>query len=234
MRIERAAPEDMRAVRAIAARYDLMAEWPAPPDWLEHVLAMQGLWVARDNGEVCGFAGVVRDGGVTHLCDLFVEPDRLGRGTGKALLAAALPATGVRTTFASADPRALTLYVRAGLRPFAPLLYLAGAVAAGGATERVPVASVPSGRPAARGFLATTNAYALRAGDGSAVVRPVPGGALLGPGVADAGAVLAIAGAASAEYGTVKLALPGPHPALAPLLAAGMQLKDADTFMATE
>jgi GNAT superfamily N-acetyltransferase len=234
MEVERAAPEDLPAVRALAGRYGLTKEWPSPPDWLDHTLAARGLWVARLQDGIAGFAGVLDDGGVIHLCDLFVDPGRLGRGTGKALLAAAFPRDGARTTFASADPRALPLYVRAGLRPLAPILYLAGVVPGGGAAaERAPVETVPAGRPAALAFLATTAAYALRHGTGSAVVRPVPGGALLGPAVGGAEDVTALAAAASAAHGTVKLAVPGPHPAVGPLLEAGMRVADADTFMAT-
>ena len=234
MAVERAAQEDLPAVRALAARYGLTAEWPEPPDWLDHALAVRGLWVAREDGRIAGFASVLDDGGVVHLSDLFVDPDRLGRGTGKALLAAAFPRGGVRTTSASGDPRALPLYVRAGLRPLAPILYLAGAVPGDGAgAERVAVESVPAQRPAALAFLATTAAYGLRHGDASAVVRPVPGGAHLGPAVGGAEDVVALAAAASAAHGTVKLAVPGPHPALQALLDRGMRIKDTDTFMAT-
>ena len=240
MAVERAAQEDLAAVRALAARYGLTAEWPEPPDWIDHVLAVRGLWVAREDGRIAGFASVLDDGGVVHLSDLFVDPDRLGRGTGKALLAAAFPRGGVRTTSASGDPRALPLYVRAGLRPLAPILYLAGTVRGDGdgdgdgdGAERVAVESVPAQRPAALAFLATTAAYGLRHGDASAVVRPVPGGAHLGPAVGGAEDVAALAAAASAAHGIVKLAVPGPHPALHTLLDRGMRITDTDTFMAT-
>jgi hypothetical protein len=63
---------------------------------------------------------------LAHLADLFVRPDRLGTGIGNAILAAALPANGEPLTFASADPRALPLYVKHGMLPIAPLLYLTG------------------------------------------------------------------------------------------------------------
>ena len=224
----------MPAVRALADRYGLTGEWPRRPDWIDHLLARGGLWVDHLDGRAAGFAGVLRDGGATtHLTDLFVDPDALGRGTGKALLAAAFPPGGPRTTFASGDPRALPLYTRAGLRPLAPLLYLAGAMA-GAAAERIPVEAVPAGRPASLAFLAASGAYGLRAGEGSGVVRPVPGGAMLGPAVADAADLVALAGAVAAAHGRVKLAIPGPHPALQPLLEAGLRVADADTYMATE
>ena len=51
------------------------------------------------------------------LADLFVEPGRLGTGLGRPLLSALFEDAPVRATFASSDPRALPLYVRAGMTP---------------------------------------------------------------------------------------------------------------------
>ena len=51
------------------------------------------------------------------LADLFVEPGRLGQGLGRPLLTALFEDAPVRATFASSDPRALPLYVRAGMTP---------------------------------------------------------------------------------------------------------------------
>ena len=234
MAIRQAVADDLPPVRALAGRYGLLGEWPARPDWLDHLLASGGLWIAReDGGGIAGFCGVADDGGVVHLTDLFVDPDALGRGTGKALLAAAFPAGGVRTTLASADPRALPLYTRTGLRPLAPMLYLKGAVPGGGEAERIPVEAVPAGRPAALAFLAGTGAYALRAGEGRAVLRPSGDAVLLGPAVAGADDLLALVRAASAAHGVVKLTIGGPHPGLQALLEAGMRIVDLDTYMAT-
>jgi len=148
MRIERAAAEHLAGVRAIAASYGNLDEWPEHPDALDFELAEGALWVAHARGAVVGYAGVVRHGEIAHLADLFVARDRLGHGIGGALLDAALPRDGVRTTFASGDERALPLYVRAGLRPFAPLLYLGrreGAAPAGAA--RAPAVGPPGAAP---------------------------------------------------------------------------------------
>jgi GNAT superfamily N-acetyltransferase len=234
MAIRQARAADMPAVRTLVDRYGLTGEWPEKPDWIDHLLAQDGLWFDERDGRAAGFAGVLVDGGFTHLTDLFVDPDALGRGIGKALLAAAFPHDGARTTFASNDPRALPLYARAGLRPLAPLLYLRGAPrTSDNAAERIAVEAVPAGRPAALAFLASAGAYGLRAGEGRAVVRVVPGGAMLGPAVAGAADLVTLAGAVAAEHGEVKLALPGPHPALQPLLEAGLRIVDADTYMAS-
>jgi len=235
MAIRQAEADDLPAIRALAGRYGLLGEWPSRPDWLDHLLGAGGLWIAREDGAgIAGFCGIADDGGVVHLTDLFVDPDALGHGTGKALLAAAFPSGGVRTTLASGDPRALPLYARTGLRPLAPMLYLKGAVPGGGAgAERIPVEAVPADRPAALAFLAGTGAYALRAGEGSAVLRPLPDSVLLGPAVAGADDLLALVRAASAAHGVVKLTIGGPHPGLLALLEAGMRVVDMDTYMAT-
>jgi hypothetical protein len=91
-------------------------------------------------------------------------------------------------------------------------------------------------RPALLEFLAAAGAYALVAErPGSyAVVRPAPGGAWIGPAAAEARDLVAFAGAASAAHGRVRLALGGPHPALAPLLERGFRILGADTYMASE
>jgi GNAT superfamily N-acetyltransferase len=235
-----AGPPDLAGVREIAAGYGNLADWPRRPDYLDYELERSGLWVALDADAVVGFAGVLTDGGTAHLADAFVRPDRLGRGIGQALLDAALPRSLTRTTLASSDPRALPLYVRAGLRPLAPVLYLDGSVAGAGAGDQVGPAGVlerdAAGcgrrRPAALAFLERAGAHALVAGDRAyAVVRPAPGAAHIGPAAGDAGELVAFAAAASAEHGAVHLALPGPHPALRPLLAAGLRVGDADTYM---
>jgi GNAT superfamily N-acetyltransferase len=268
LRIERAEEEHLDGVRAIAASYGNLDEWRGRPDALDFELHEGALWVALEDGAVAGYAGVVRHGQIAHLADLFVARDRLGRGIGRRLLDATLPPDGVRIAFASGDERALPLYVRAGLRPLAPLLYLEGAPAVAGVEGAPAVAGVePSAHPAARAepsapaparaaladvadrdaiasgrerpellaFLEQAGAYAL-AGErpgAYAVVRPAPAGAWLGPAAADAGELLAFAAAAAAAHGSARLALCGPHPALAPLLARGFRLLGSDTYMAS-
>jgi GNAT superfamily N-acetyltransferase len=229
----RATPADLGGVRAVAAAHDLLGDWPEPPDWLDFLARTGELWVAREDGDVAAFAGVVRANGVAHLTDLFVAPDRLGGGLGRTLLAAAFPAEGPRTTFASSDPRAVALYVRAGLRPLAPMLYLAGTPLGGVEVERVAVAELDLPPRDVLAFLDEAGAYGLVTAEGAGVVRPVPGGARLGPARGDGMAIRALAGAAAAVHGSVKLTLPGPHPALPLLLEAGMHITDADTAMAS-
>jgi GNAT superfamily N-acetyltransferase len=240
--VRRAEAGDLAGVRAIAESYGNLYAYPARPDYLDFELEQDGLWVACDGGEVVGFAGVLIDGDYAHLADAFVRRDALGRGIGRALLDASLPGTGHRVTFSSADARALPLYARAGLQPLAPLLYLEGTIDAGpddvgrgvaGRDEIVERDGAESGRSrrAALDFLVRAGAYGLTLGDRAyAIVR----NGHVGPAAGDADELVAFAAAASAEHGTVHLALPGPHPALRPLLEAGLRITDQDTYMASE
>jgi len=91
-----------------------------------HELTTGQLWVAEEAGGLFGYAASFVRGDVMFLADLFVVPDRQLHGLGTALLARALehPAA-TRCTMSSLDPRALALYVRAGMRPRWPHLQLA-------------------------------------------------------------------------------------------------------------
>jgi GNAT superfamily N-acetyltransferase len=240
--VRRARAGDLPAVREIAGSYGNLEAWPRRPDYLDFELEQDSLWVALDGGAVAGFAGVLVGGGIAHLADAFVDPERLGRGVGSALLAAALPADATRVTFASRDVRALPLYARAGMQPLAPVLYVTGSAPGAARVERVPVGELldadaaASGRPRpeALDLLGRAGAYGLAgAGGGYAVVRPFPGGGWIGPAAGGSEDLLAFATAASAAHGAVELAVPGPHVALRALLERGFRIEDMDTYMAS-
>jgi GNAT superfamily N-acetyltransferase len=233
-----AEPGDLAGVRAIAGHYGNLEAWPSRPDYLDHELERGALWVALDARSVAGFAAVLVDGGVAHLADAFVRPDALGGGIGRALLDAAFPPDVTRVTFASGDPRALPLYVRAGMQPLAPLLYLEGELPGTPAGAPVPPAELverdaaASGRarPAALEFLTRAGAHGRRAGEHAyAVVRPAGPLSEVGPAAGGATELPALL----AGLGPLRLALPGPHPALRPLLDAGLRIAEQDTFMAS-
>ena len=92
--------------------------------YLAHLLLTGRVLAAVDDERVVGFGAVVERAGVTHLADLFVDPDRFEQGIGSRLLASLFGDAVLRTTFASSDPRALPLYVRSGMTPLWPNLYL--------------------------------------------------------------------------------------------------------------
>ena len=121
---------------------DILAIWAANGDtipegganlltpYLVHLMSTGRVLVAADDDGAVGFGAVIERAGVTHLADLFVLPDRFGQGIGALLLDRLFADTGARTTFASSDPRALPLYVRSGMTPYWPNLYLDGDSAA--------------------------------------------------------------------------------------------------------
>jgi len=196
--------------------------------------------------------GAVRSGPLgSMLTDLFVDPDHHGRGVGGALLRALWPdrtAPG-RFTFSSQHASALPLYVRAGLQPSWPLLYLTGPSAlpplARMDVERVD-AAVASDVDAqlVSGDRSADYAYWTRSGSGRAIVvhdgeRTTAAGVLRGGnlihltcGESDADTALTAALRAS-ETANVTLCLPGRHPSLISLLRAGYRIVDYDLAMST-
>jgi GNAT superfamily N-acetyltransferase len=258
------------AVSADAAA--IMAVWAANGDeipsggldiltpYLAHLMGTGRVLVAEHAGEVVGFGAVVERAGVTHLADLFVLPDRFGGGIGGRLLTVVFGDAPLRTTFASSDPRALPLYVRAGMSPLWPNLYLdvdstslpppsprlvcepADATRLARLEELwLGHASVDDHRfwaslPDARPFVvldggqpvAAVHARARRTGRDRWINRLV-----MAPD-SDPALVLVAAYHHAAEGGQIGSCLPGPSPALGPLLDARARIVDQDTFMTSD
>jgi len=117
--IRPAAPDELAVAFEIFHEYEYRAD-PTPPhfvvpDYLCHVARTGRVLVAVAGGRIAGYAGAITRGGVTFLTDLFVRPAVQSGSIGRTLLTAILPATGVRSTCSTADPRALSLYTRAGM-----------------------------------------------------------------------------------------------------------------------
>ena len=228
--------------------------------YLAHLMATGRVLVAVGDAAVLGFGAVVERAGVVHLADLFVLPDRFGEGIGGRLLAALFGDAPRRTTFASADPRALPLYVRSGMTPWWPNLYLdvdssqlplppSDVSCASADVDTVAeleqrwlgAAEVDDHRfwtslPDARPFVVT------RAGHPTAVVHARArrtgrdrwiNRLVLAPDV-DPTPLFLAAYHHAAEGGRIGSCLPGPSPALPHLLAAGCRVIDRDTFMASD
>ncbi|GAA0269131.1 GNAT family N-acetyltransferase [Cryptosporangium japonicum] len=152
---------DLSGIRAItAATGQSDQDSGADQEYVELIRSHGLAKVAVSGGAVLGWAGAMPTPLGTVLTDLFVDPAVHARGVGSALLRA-LPS--LRFTFSSTHPAAMPLYVRAGLVPSWPLLYLSG-----------PVSHLPSG------VLRTTDADAASAASAEAAV--VPGGAVHGAG----------------------------------------------------
>jgi GNAT superfamily N-acetyltransferase len=130
--IRAATPDDILSIRAILAAHGndgpaLFADIVGP--YVRHLVDHHRAMVTEQGGAVVAFGATVDAGVAVHLADLFVLPDRLGEGIGRPLLTALFGAAERRTTCSSADPRALPLYVRAGMSPLWAALYLEGASA---------------------------------------------------------------------------------------------------------
>ncbi|HEX9370434.1 MAG TPA: GNAT family N-acetyltransferase [Roseiflexaceae bacterium] len=83
-----------------------------------HELETGEVCAAEQAGQVVGFAAMVTRDGVVFVAECFVRADCQSAGVGRRLLQQLLPRDG-RTccTLSSRDPRALALYIRAGMRP---------------------------------------------------------------------------------------------------------------------
>jgi GNAT superfamily N-acetyltransferase len=260
--IRAATTDDIPAIRAILAAHgndgpvrtgDIVGPYVA------HLVARHRTLVSEASGEVVAFGAVVDTGVSTHLADLFVRPDLLGRGAGRPLLAALFGDAPRRTTFASEDPRALPLYVRAGMSAWWASLYVEGASGALAAAPGIETAAADAATLAAFELdwtgvdRADDHAFwASQAGAdpfvvavrgevvaiGHARARQVTAirvldRLLVRPGpdpVAPTLAALRRAGRGDA----VTAAVQGPSPVVRALLDRGFQVTDRDQYMASE
>ena len=88
------------------------------PPYLSHVLETGTLYVAEKDGKILAFAGAITRGNISFLTDLFVLPSQQSGQLGKTLLHSVLAQDDlIHCTMSSSDPRALALYIRAGMRP---------------------------------------------------------------------------------------------------------------------
>jgi hypothetical protein len=259
--VRKAALGDLPGIAAVGLANGQDGEWAgADPAYVRHLLAHGTVVVGVSGGSVIGFGAIrplaMGTGVVSMLCDLFVDPGAHGHGCGRAMLGALWSAPGSRMTFASLHSSALPLYASFGVDAWWPLLYLHGpvnalAAPAGWRAEPAAPAEV------ARLELAWTGAdrsddhlaWARRPGGASVLAwrgrEVLAAGTVAGaadeygvthlavsPAADAAAAVLAVL--ANLEGQTARVCLPGPHPAVRALLAAGWRIEEFDLFMATD
>jgi GNAT superfamily N-acetyltransferase len=88
------------------------------PPYLSHVLQTGTLYVAEKDGKILAFTGAITRRNISFLTDLFVLPSHQSGQLGKTLLNSVLPQDAlIHCTMSSSDPRALALYIRAGMQP---------------------------------------------------------------------------------------------------------------------
>jgi GNAT superfamily N-acetyltransferase len=260
--IRPAANDDLPAIRSILAAHENDAPMSGVDivgPYLRHFVERCIALVATLEDQVVAYGAAVDTGVCRHLADLFVSPDLLGHGIGRTLLDAVMGESARRTTFASDDPRALPLYLRAGMSPLWPNLRVEGPATSLPPADGFTIEPAePSGlaelerawtgadRTADHRFWASqADAEAFVVLDrreaiafGYARARQVgPARAidrlLVRPDAEPVGPTLA--GIRHGSRGGVVVAhLAGPSPVLPPLLRAGFRIGDHDQFMASD
>ncbi|MEW6223835.1 MAG: GNAT family N-acetyltransferase [Chloroflexota bacterium] len=263
MAIRPATREDIPAIRSILAAHgndgpvrtvDIVGPY------VTHLVVHHRAMVSQSGDELVAFGAAVDAGVAVHLADLFVRPDLLGHGIGRPLLAAVFGDATRRTTFASDDPRALPLYVRAGMAPMWATLYVEGAspvlppapagmeLASAEPDELAALERAWTGvdrtidhafwasQAEADSFLVTEHDEVVaiahaRARQVSAV--RVIDRMVVRPGADPVAPTLAALGRAG-RGGAVMAAVMGPSPVLRALLDLGFQVTDRDQYMASE
>ena len=255
--------EDVPEIRAILAEHGNDGPFTTVDivgPYVRHLILAGRALVVDEGTRLVAFGATLPTGRGRHLSDLFVRADSLGRGIGRPLLDRLYGDDWPRTTFASDDPRAMPLYIRAGMAPRWTCLYLQGSA---------------GDIPATRGDLTTQTAdpglladlertwtgadrsvdhgfWATQAGADPFVVldagEAVAGGygrdrqigaarvldrLAVHPDHEPLGPIFA-ALLRAARGGDVRATLPGENPAVRPLLEAGFRLEDRDTYMASE
>lgn len=100
---------------------EVVSTWAPRGDWIEHLWRSAAEnWVAVEEatGHVVGWAMSVQRGPLLELTHFFVLPDVQSRGLGRALLERSMPpGRGPhRAIIATQDPRAMSRYLRSGVR----------------------------------------------------------------------------------------------------------------------
>jgi GNAT superfamily N-acetyltransferase len=216
-----------------------------------HLLAHGQLWVATDGDRVVGFAGTRDIAGARMLSDLFIDPSQHGRGIGRTLLVAVMDGSTDRLTFSSSDPRALPLYLRAGMMPRWPLLYLEGTSVFDASSSRHECTSVETEVAVAAElhlsgsdrsieyayWMARPHTSCVMVGEGAVgVVRHVVDGVrvehlCVADGIDPGGVARAIGQWANTSR--LLAYVRGTSPLARTLLDAGYRVVDADTAMST-
>ncbi len=264
--IRPAATADIPAIRALLRAHDndTVVE-PGGIDivgpYVRHLVGHHIVRVAVDGGDVVGFGAALDTGWCRMLSDLFVHPDRLGSGIGRRLLDAVFDGASARATFASDDPRAIPLYVRAGMVPLWTDFYLEGDVATLPEPRRgVRVRSAAPGEGAELELAwdgadrTVDHAYWAAAPDGDAfIVEDELGAAAIGyararqagparaldrllvrPGADRVAVGFAAMRRAARDNPLLHVEVPGPNPLLRSLLDARFRIVDRDQFLATD
>jgi GNAT superfamily N-acetyltransferase len=127
MQIIRAQPQDADALTEIA--HAAKRHWGYPERWIEswrdtltiraEFIAANVAWCAMEDSRAVGFYLLTSESGGLHLDHLWILPDAMGRGIGRALFEHAVKEArtlGHRMLKIEADPNAEGFYRRMGAR----------------------------------------------------------------------------------------------------------------------
>lgn len=127
MEIRRSVPEEAQTLTRIA--YDAKQYWGYPEHWIKHwerdltisenFIENNHVYVAENNGEICGFYALSIEGPKAELEHMWVAPAHIGTGIGKELFLDAMnrsTAMKVRQIEITADPNAEGFYEKMGAR----------------------------------------------------------------------------------------------------------------------
>ena len=234
-----------------------------------HELETGEMYVVEKEHRVVAFAALLTRSSIAYLSEFFVRPGCQSSGIGQRLLRHILPVARYSyCTLSSSDPRAIALYIRAGMCPQWPNFLLR---ANGVKLDKLPVDEVEAiegeaGDPvfvdwdavASGRYRPVEHAYWLqeagavplwfqrgdeRVGYGYVQMRNAgslwyPSAITIGPiGVRTAGEALPCVSAAvrwaTRQADIVRIAVPGPHPALARLLEAGFKIGYTEMFVSS-
>jgi hypothetical protein len=226
---------------------------------VSHLINHHRAMVSTIDGVVVAYGAVADAVVATMLADLFVDRERLGQGIGRPLLTALFEGSTRRATFASDDPRALPLYVRAGMAARWVSLYLSGPSTAIEPQPDLDVDPATSGEIAeldrtwTGAFRPIDHAYWASQPEADAFVvsdaaGPVAAGyararqitelrvcdrLVLRPD-ADPVAPVLEAYRRTGRGGGVRAIVPGPNPVLRALLERGFVIDDRDQYLASD
>jgi len=111
--------KELQMAAGLPSREEIEALYPYYESLLRHLFdTCDQFWVAETNGQIIGYARSILRDGIRQLSEFFVLPGFQSQGIGRQLLGRAFPDGGAhnRVICASPDTRALSRYLKTGLR----------------------------------------------------------------------------------------------------------------------
>lgn len=117
-------------IEVISGGYDPAAReemWGRRRPLFKHLAnTAESFWLAENDGEVVGYGRAILRDGIRELTEFFVLPGQQSAGVGRELMARVFPRDGAkrRVIIATQDMRALARYLKTGVYPRFPIVYI--------------------------------------------------------------------------------------------------------------